>query len=80
MYFYFQILLISSIKMIDGGSVDWSELLEPEQHESVAVSVCGDGTSVALPVASTAMAVAIADQVGAGLQQWAVSYTTFLSY
>ena len=63
--------------MIDGGSVDWSELLEPEQQEKLAVSVCGDGTSVALPVASTAMAVAIADQVGAGLQQWAVSYMTF---
>ena len=63
--------------MIDGGSVDWSELLEPEQQEAVAVSVCGDGTSVALPVASAALAVSLADQVGAGLQQWAVSYMTF---
>ena len=66
--------------MIDGGSVDWQELLEPEQPESVAVSLCGDGTSVAFPVVSSALAVSLADQVGAGLQQWAVSYTTFLSY
>ena len=54
--------------------MNWEELLEPEQQEKLAVSVCGNASSVALPVASTAMAVAMADQVGAGLQQWAVSY------
>ena len=63
--------------MIDGGSVNWEELLEPEQPESVAVSVCADASSVAFPVATSALAVSLADQVGAGLQQWAVSFSTF---
>ena len=64
--------------MIDGGSVDWSALLEPEQQEDVVVPVCGDGTSVALPVASAALAISVADEVGAVLQGWAVSYMTFI--
>ena len=63
--------------MIDGGSVNWEELLEPAQPESVAVSVCADASSVALPVVASALAVSLADQVGAGLQKWAVSYFIF---
>ena len=66
--------------MIDGGSLNWEELLEPEQQESVAVSVCGGAGSVALPVATSVLAVSLADQVGAGLQKWAVSYFIFLFY
>ena len=64
--------------MIDGGAIDWSGLLEPEQQqEEVAVSACGDKASVVLPVASAALAVSLADEIGAGLQRWAVSYMTF---
>ena len=62
--------------MIDGGAVDWSSLLEPDQQQQeLEVSSCG--TSVALPVASAALAVSVADEVGAVLQGWAVSYMTF---
>ena len=63
--------------MIDGGTVDWSALLEPDQQEGVVVPVCGNEASVALPVASAALAVSVADEIGAGLQRWAVSYTMF---
>ena len=63
--------------MIDGGAVDWSALLEPDQQEGVLVPVCGNRASVALPVASAALAISVADEVGAMLQGWAVSYMTF---
>ena len=64
--------------MIDGGSLDWSSLLEPDQQQQeLAVSSCGTSASVALPVASAALAVSVADEVGAVLQGWAVSYMTF---
>ena len=63
--------------MIDGGTVDWSALLEPDQQEGVVVPVCGNPASVAVPVASAALAISVADEVGAVLQGWAVSYMTF---
>ena len=62
--------------MIDGGTVDWSALLEPDQQQQ-ELEVASCGTSVALPVASAALAVSVADEVGALLQGWAVSYMTF---
>ena len=67
-----------SLKMTDGGAINWSELLAPEP-EPVPVPLCADGTpAAALPLASSAMAVAVADQVEATLQQWAVSIRLFV--
>ena len=63
--------------MIDGGAVDWSALLEPDQQEGVVVPACGNQASVAVPVASAVLAISVADEVGAVLQGWAVSYMTF---